>query len=139
MLGWSNNPHDLRLEIYFADNQVNLGRGYRIKGLRPVLREEEEEEAQHLVRWILTDDEGHWYLWSEEDWELQWINSHTLKKMKGSNEKKVEYILNELLYHSLERVTYEYLPFEDEKVVHKVEDHCYWNDDDWDSEWYKDD
>jgi hypothetical protein len=62
-LRWSNNPHDLYVEVYFDKSQPNLGADYGVDGLQPVLKEKKSD------RFILRDAKKRWYIW--DAWEVR--------------------------------------------------------------------
>ena len=59
-IAWSNNPNNFTLETYFNPKKSSLGRDYKIKGLRPVIREDDNR-----YNWILTNAKSRWYVWEE--------------------------------------------------------------------------
>lgn len=73
-MSWSNHAGDLALSIYFDTTKSSLESSYNVKGLQPILRENEG-----LYWFILKDEKDRIYL-LEEDGHLLWVKDKRLEK-----------------------------------------------------------
>jgi hypothetical protein len=85
-LCWTNDPRHLKIDTYFDPDKINIGDNFNIEGLRPVLREDDNE-----YNFILEDADGRWYLWEEYDGLLLWIKSEELKALKTDEERPTSF------------------------------------------------
>jgi len=94
------------LETYFLPTPPNLATDYNIKGLKPILRENDG-----FYRFILTDKQSRLYVW-DEDGYLFWVKDEELESLM-SVEEKVDFVLCGLGCLEVEPVYRDYHPAED--------------------------
>lgn len=97
-LTWSNDPGDLDLYGAFRKGKPNLASDFRVKGLRPILKEKDGD-------WYLLMDAKDYYLWDPWDGHLLRVSDEIV------NED------NDDPYEGLEGV---------EKAVHNIISGLYW-------------
>lgn len=85
-LNWSNNPGFLKLQTYFNPRKPSLGGEFGVKGLKPILREMDDE-----YRFVLVDDKHPYYLYEEWGGFLNWVKSRELDYVDTDLEK-IDYI-----------------------------------------------
>lgn len=85
---WSNDPRDLA-NVVFSERKPNLSSDFKIPDLRPILKEEDDEDP-----WILYDANGMLYLWDELDGRLSRVRDHWVQGSDlDSVESKVDNII----------------------------------------------
>ncbi|KAF2833280.1 hypothetical protein CC86DRAFT_461683 [Ophiobolus disseminans] len=110
---WSKNPGDLALETYFNTTKPNLETDYNVKGLRPVLLQNDG-----FYRFILKDEQDHFYVW-DEDSLLFWVKDEEIEKPM-SLEDKVDFVLCGLGCLEVEPVYRNHHPTEDSANLKEI-------------------